>query len=267
MAIATTSFAHPNGPLPCFASPNDFTGDYNLGIYAVETTQRYVCGTRYTTWDGREFRYCKSTGALVTHLGCRFTGAGVIAITNSDTAAAIGDTSVHIPAATHDALTENQLAGGFVFIYRDGPVQTRGLIGNTVSAANALFEVYLDAPLAVAVAATSTTKFEVWDNPYKFMIQDNTPDGYGRIGPPAAAVSATGYYFWAQVTGPVNMAPQSTLTESNEASGLGFRGDGSVSALATCLGATVPNADTTQYLGYRMGGSYTNNGPLIYLQG
>jgi hypothetical protein len=260
------TFQYPNGPLPWFASPQDFTGDYNLGIYAVETTPRYICGAKYETWDGREFRYCKSAAALVTHLGCQFTSAGVIAITTAVTTAAIGDTKVVVPTATHAALAKDELAGGFIFIYLDGPCATRGIIGNEASASAAAITVYLDGPLAIAV--TTSSKFEIFHNPYKYMTQTGgAPDGFGWIGPPAAAVSASGMYFWAQRTGPVNMAPQSTITESNEAVGLAFRGDGSIEALATALGATIPGNDTSQYAGFRMGGSYTNNGPLICLTG
>lgn len=264
--MATRNFKYATSPIMDSGSPMDFNGT-SLGIYSVETTQRYVCGARHTTWDGREFVYCKSAAALVTHLGCQFTSAGVISITNAVTTAAIGDSKVVVPTATHSALAEDELAGGFIFIYYNGPVQTRGIIGNDVSASAAAITVYLEAPLAVAVTAT-TSKFEIFHNPYKYMTQTGgDPNAFGWIGPPAAAVSASGYYFWAQRKGPVNMAPQSTITESNEAVGLAFRGDGSLEAVGTAFTAVIPTNDTSQYAGFRMGGSYTNNGPLIYLTG
>ena len=51
--MSTNNFTLPNGPLKWISSPLDKTGDYNLGIYTDDTTQRFVYGTRFITWDGR----------------------------------------------------------------------------------------------------------------------------------------------------------------------------------------------------------------------
>lgn len=41
-----------------------------MGIYTVETTQRYVYGTRYITWDGRVYKYMGvTTGGGVSYHG------------------------------------------------------------------------------------------------------------------------------------------------------------------------------------------------------
>ena len=137
-------FTYPNTPMKFMSSPQDFTGIYNLGLYTVETTQRFVLGTTFTTWDSREFVYSKSSGACISGQGAKFGFSGYTAYTAFGVAASIGDTSVTVPAATHDALTEDYLAGGYICMFNgsDNNVQFRGIVGNEAVAANLAFIVF-----------------------------------------------------------------------------------------------------------------------------
>ena len=85
-------------------------------------------------------------------------------------------------------------------------------------------------------------------------------------GVPAVYVSAADLYFWCQTRGPCFVAPQATMI-NNEGVGAMFRHDGSLEAVATAIGGTVPDTDGTQYAGFRIIGSADGNGPLFMLQG
>ena len=226
-------------------------------------------GDRVVLPDGREFRYGKSSSALNTSEACHFADTGLVAYTAAVIAAAIGDTSVIVPAATHTAVTKDELKGGYVVIFgsvADGAdMMFRGILGNDASASAAALTLYLDGPLDVAIDTSSA--YEVYANPYGNLAHTTGAPSAGKIGPPAVYVSAASMYFWVQVKGPMHQNPQSTVID-NEGLGVNWRSDGSLDAVATALGGlTIPNDSTTQYAGYRMVGDYDNNGPLIMLQG
>jgi len=263
-------FQYECGPLDANALPLDFTTTYKLGLYAAETNQRFVLGTRYTTWDNREFVYCKSTGACISGQGAEFTSAGYISYTTITTAASVGDTKIHVPAATHAALTEDYLAGGYIFIYTQPGTNNngmfRGILGNDSAAENAGFYIYVDAPIDTAI--TTSMACEVYESPYG-ALQTGTMNYNPKAGVPAVAVSATGYYFWCQRRGPCWAAPQGGklgTTEGGYCGGL-WSDYGNVSDFATSLGVTVANGRGSQYAGYVMSGDADNIGPLLFLTG
>ncbi len=234
-------------------------------IYETSTVKstKYEIGDRVELDDGREYRYCLSTTALITVMGCHFVSPGIISYTAAVIPAAIGDSLVVVPAATHSALVVDELKGGYMIIFKAGVQQFRGIIGNVASAANAAVTVYLDGALDATV--TTSSAYEVYGNPYRYIEQSNSIT-HGRIGPPAVAVAASGQFVWVQVKGPIFLNPQATVI-NNEGVGVNFRHDGSIEAVATALGATVPDTATTQYAGYRMSGSASGNGPLVMLTG
>jgi len=240
--------------------------DYSF-VYETSTVKNpeWNLGDKMELPDGRIFRYSLSTGVLKTELACKFTDAGIVPYTAFTTAAALGATEITCPAATHVLQAEDQLRGGYVVILLSGAVQFRGIIGNDATAADVAFKIYLDGPLDTAV--TTSSAIEVYGNPYRFLNSNLDPNGNGFAGAPAVAVSAAAMYFWVQTNGPIFLNPQSTMTATNEATSGYFRHDGSLEALATALGATIPAFDTSQIAGYRMAGSYTGNGPLFMLQG
>ncbi len=262
----TTLLAHSVG----YVEGNEGGSSWGF-IYTTSLVKHpgYNLGDRVVLPDGREFRYCFSMAALNTSEACYFTQTGLIAYTAAVTAAAIGDVSVVVPAATHAVLTQDQLRGGYVVIFgsvSDGAdMMFRGITGNGASVANAAVTIFLDGPLDVAVDTSSA--FEVYKNPYAGLTHTaGSPNIGGRLGPPAVYVDAASKYFWAQVRGPMFQNPQSTVV-NNEGLGIMWRGDGSLESVAQSLGATVPDVNTTQYAGYRMVGDYSGNGPLIFLQG
>ncbi len=261
----TTMLAHTSGLVEGSA------GGSSWGfIYQTSTVQPsgYFVGDRVILPDGREFRLAKSSTVLNTSEACHFDQTGIIAYTAAVIAAAIGATTVVVPAATHAALATDELRGGYVTIFgsvSDGAdMMFRGIVGNSVSVANAAVTLYLDGPLDVAVDTSSA--YEVWQNPYQSLGHTTGSPTLGKVGPPAVYVDAADKYFWVQIRGPIFQNPQATLIE-NEGLGGNWRGDGSLDSVANALGATVPDVSTTQYAGYRMVGDAANNGPLFMLQG
>jgi len=242
----------------------------NAGYYdhiysrSLVRDQRWNVGDRFILPDGREFRYAKSNGECASGQACDFDQTGVQAYANASVAAAIGDTEVTVGAGTHSAIAKDDLRGAY-FISWPAALkdQFRGVVGNDASAENAAITVYLDGPLTEAL--TTSTGCEIYENPYASVVTGSNA-ALGKAGVPAVYIAAADTYFWVQTRGPRFVAPQSTVI-ANEGVGVMFRHDGSLEALATAIGGTVPDADGTQYAGHRMIGSYAGNGPLVNLTG
>jgi len=238
-------------------------------IYETSTVKHphYAIGDRIVLPDGREFRHAKSSNACSPNQGCEFTGTGYTSYTALGVAAAKGDKEMTIAAATHTALTADDLRGGYVTIFNDGDgyEEFRGIIGNDAAAANAAFKIYLDGPLSAAlVAATAAT--ETYENPYA-SLANGTNAARSIAGMPATYVSAADMYFWVQVKGPCWVPPQTSNVGENGGRGCFWRHDGSLEGAEVALGAlTVPAGDSSQYAGYCLAGEQANIGPLFNLQ-
>lgn len=260
----STGFQFNKGPLMNGASPRDFAlSTHEFGVHLAETTQRFVLGARYETWDGREYVYSKSAGACISGQGAEFTATGYTAYTAFGVAAAIGDISVTVPAATHAALTEDELAGGYITIF-DGStnnVQFRGIVGNESSILNVAFKVYLDEPLTETVTA-SPSACETYKSPYDGL-QTGTSASLAKAGLPAVKISAADVFFWVQKNGPNWAAPQSGITSWNR--GACWRHDGSLDTIDN--GVEDDTNVASQIAGYAMTGSADLIGPLFMLQG
>ena len=224
---------------------------------------KWNIGDRVVLPDGREFAYSKSSGVVASGQAAEFVATGAIPYTLLSVDAAIGDKQLSFVASTHDAIAKDALRGGYCVTWPAAlKDQTRGIIGNDVSAENAAITIYLDAPLSVAV--TTATAGEVYENPYANLI--NTGGGSSsraKAGIAATYVAATATYFWVQIRGFVFIAIQSDMI-TNKIGGY-FRHDGSVQTQVAV--ASLGGNDTTQYAGHRIIGDYDNNGPLFYLQG
>jgi len=240
-------------------------------LYEVSLVKNpnYNLGDRVVLPDGREFRYAKNAGsaALYAAHGCEFTYTGYTAYTAFAVSAAIGAREITIPAATHAALTEDELRGGYVIIFdgaSDYYTTTRGIIGNDAAAANALFKIRLDAAITYAITA-STSACEAYQNPYAALTvgADATKP---KAGVPASYVSASASYFWVQVKGITWAAPQGTDSDNGGVARV-WRHNGGLESLETAYAITVATADTSQYAGYCVSGSPGGNGPLFMLQG
>ena len=238
-------------------------------IYEASTTKNpnFDIGDRVILPGGREFVYAKSSAACGAGQGCEFTATGYTAYTAFAVAGSIGDMSVTVPAATHAALTLDELRGGYIIIYAatDDYCQFRGIVGNDAASANALFKVYLDGPLSYAVTA-STSACETFQNPYA-ALRKGTEYTYSIAGVPATYVSAANMYFFVQDKGPCRIAPTTSNVGENGGRGCFWRHNGALEGAEVALTATVPDADTSQYAGFCLEGSQAGNGPLFMLQG
>ncbi len=268
--MGSTNF--PFNPLPFHASPHDFAGDNNLGIYQNEATQRYVPGTRFTRWDGSVFKYGKSlTTALAPGLGA-FNDSAIVNIATSATIA-VGDRSSVIVAdatagvAADGVLVDKELVGGHWVTGHAGVTVQQRLIVDTdgigVTGVGGNITVFFDGPISDA----ATTPFtEVTLNPYRYLSIPTVDANYKSVmGVPAAPTTGT-YYCWIQSWGPCWMRPGGGDTSpgdtANDRTAV-FVGDGSVNFVN----------DTTLENGYQVAGfciDVTTNGtsalPLIMLQ-
>ena len=238
-------------------------------LYETSLTQdpEWWVGDRVILADGREYVYAKSAGQLYAAHGAAFTYTGLTSYTAFGTSHAAGSSEITVPAATHAALTKNELRGGYIIIFdgaSDYATCTRGIVGNEASAADAAITVYLDADITNAIVS-GTEACEVYRNPY-YAVGVASDAAYPIAGVPTTHVAATATFFWLQTKGMCWVAPQGTV-KNNEGVGCMWRHDGSLEAVATALTATVPDGDSTQYAGHRVAGSYDGNGPLFNLNG
>jgi hypothetical protein len=246
-------------------------GGYDF-IYETSTIRNpaYHPGDWVKLPDGREFTYAKSAGAITSNIGCSFTYTGYTAVTAFAVAAAIGDRSITIPAATHAALTEDELRNGYVVIglgYDTASVQFRGIIGNDASILNVAFKVYLDAPLTSAI--TTSIYCETYKNPYGALDQ-TAGVTIAKAGIAAVTVSATDKYFWVQTKGltwcssAANVGGAKTMSACWRHSGTL---DTAVKGICNATGDNGGDANVSdQIAGYCVTGSNTGNGPLFLLK-
>jgi hypothetical protein len=268
----SNQFQYPFNPITWQGSPHDYTGDNMLGQYTVETTQRYVYGTRFLTWDGRVFKYSLSSGECYTHrlnvffntISSDANGIDYSLLTNAQSA---GDREITLTNGS-TAVAEDYLAGGTAIIVptettTDREVMSRMIVGNEIAAASAECTIYLEAPLETAVTAAN----------YAYVM----PSGYNNIkylstvgtisfaGLAATAVTATGYNFWLQTYGPNNSAQQTTYVGKTAYYRMVYaRHDGTLDTQANTVesGGTVV---TDQIVGFGMDNNADNNGTTVWM--
>ena len=248
---------------------NAFGNSWDL-IYRQSTVidPGFAVGDHAVLPDGREFVYAKSVGACISGQGAEFTEAGYTVYTVFTTAAAVGDNEITVPAATHAALTEDELRGGYVCIF-DGSTnntQFRGIVGNAAVAADVAFVVQLDGNLTEAV--TTSSACETYQNPYA-ALQTGTMNYNPKAGVPAVKVTAANVYFWVQIRGFTWVAPQGGklgTTEGGYSGGL-WSDVGNISDYNTSIGVTVATGRGSQHAGFAVLGDADNIGPLFMLQG
>lgn len=239
-------------------------------LYRVSTVKdpQWNIGDEVEFGGGRKATYSLSTGAaqLYNSRGVSFSETGYTAYTSFGTSHAIGITEITVPAATHAALSVDELAGGYIIIFdgvSDYYTTTRMITGNGAADANAAFTIFLDAELSYAITG-STSACEVYKNPYGSIVVSTSRD-QSKAGLPLAQVPASASYFWLQTAGICWPIPQANLGNvGGKASGW-WHDVGNVSDGVTSLAVTVPNAKSTQYAGYVVAGSIAGNGPLFKL--
>jgi len=267
----STGLQYPCGPLGPNASPRDLTGAAYQGSYtAIETTQRFVFGTRMITWDGRVFKYCHSVGTLLSGFGAaNIAPYNIGAVLPA--AAAVGDREVLVTIASGDGyaadgvVAKDELAGAY-FISGNGEslVQNRLIESNTVVASGGgTSTVTLDAPIANAMTISSSY-CEIILNPYKYLSKGAYE--YNAFMCVPAVNAASTYNFWGQTWGPCWVTPggaDTTPGSSVDDRTAYFVGDGSVN-----YGTAIDEEKGYQLAGF---GIDTNSAsltaaPLLMLQ-
>ena len=265
----------PFNPIIWPARPHDFTGDTNLGYYAIEATQRYVWGTRGIDWEGKVFKYGRSKDTtLYSGYGAKNGAeADVSDLINSNTTIAIvaGDTSTTVTLSgtqgydSAGGLTEDELMGAHMVIGHGtaGTAETRTIMSNTALAAGGgTTIVTVDAPWAYGHAAGF---MELPMNPYGYLIRDT--EVCSTMGVPARSTGTSGLHVWIQTWGPCWVVPggvDPTPGNSADDRSVYFVGDGSVN------GGTSIDSDARghQLAGFILDSTEVGTGcmPLVMLQ-
>ena len=254
-------FQYNKGPLSAVeaSSPRDFAlSTYEYGVFAAgETTQRFVYGTRYITWDGRVYKYMGlTTGGCVSYHGVRNTLAAFTTWV-ATVAASIGDTDMLI---TDTGITEDQLAGGMIALYKstiDNTTQ-RHIIGNEATSGSTT-RIYLEGPLSAAMVAANDS-VEVFENPYR-LVSESTNEYSAWVGAPTITASS-GENIWAQTWGPCLISPGNTSLDdptTNERT-VYWWNNGTLAEAASNEATTA-----SQYAGYILNQGTGIAGPVIFL--
>lgn len=266
-------FILPFNPIIWPAVPHDYTGDYNLGYYATEATQRYVWGTRGMTWDGSVYRYSRAKDTLHAGRGA-WNSANIdesdMLDTNHTQTIEIGDTSVLFTVTTPDtwnaeAIAEDELAGAkYVVGHGAGATtETRTVIGNDAIAASTTgtIMIYVDAPFAIK----HTTGFnELPVNPYAYLWGPvNHSELIASVMGIPNVIAITGQNLWIQTWGLCFITPggaDSDIGSTVADRTVVFAGDGSVN------GADILTARSYQSAGFITDASQTGSMPMVMLQ-
>lgn len=231
----STGFQFNKGPLFDGGSPRDWAlSTHEFGPYADgETTQRYVYGTRYVTWDGRVFKYSRANGTLFTMWGAQNYNEWHVKWAALAADAGIGEVSVGVTIDADDGIlrttgadgagviAEDELAGGYIVFYQTGADLVRlncGIIGNAATTGAGTLTVYLDTPLPIAM--TTLSYVEILGSPFMNVITVN--NGYMSV----VGVATRGYTDlqngWLQTWGPICISPGATGQSGN---GVGSTGE------------------------------------------
>lgn len=250
-------FQYNKGPLFDGGSPRSWNlPTHELGVFATaETTQRFVYGTRWITWDGRVYKYMGlTTGGCVSYHGVANT---LEAFTGWTTAVAgsIGDTEYVI---TDTGITEDQLAGAMIALYKatiDNTTQ-RHIVGNDATLSTTT-RLYLEAGLTAAM--TTDDAVEVFENPYR-LVSEATNTLAAWMGVPTVT-AASGYNVWSQTWGPCLISPGNTSLDdpAAEERTVFWWNNGTIQEEA----GDVTTA--SQYAGYILNAGTGIAGPQIFL--
>lgn len=206
-------FTLPHRPIYDGGEPHDYTivgGDHGLtlGIRAIETTQRYIYGTRHITWDGRVFKYGNAVASVYSYHGACAAEDAALSWTTNAVATYAGDRSCTVAVGSREV---DDLAGGYLMINDHSSTDTTwlfGIIGNEASVGTTTI-IYLDG--VIPVALTTDDDFEVFENPYR-KLNEATNSYAAWMGVPAQSAGA-GYKFWIQTWGPAYISPGADIDD------------------------------------------------------
>lgn len=266
--------AYATMPLPVGSQPKDYSGDYNLGFYAVETTQRYIYGSRAMTWDGKVFKYSHAVAAVKSGWGAFNTVDvdGLISVVLPN-AVAIGDTEWTITVASGDGyakdgvVAKDELVGGYVVAgHGEDKVMNRTIVANTaVASGGGTSVITVDGPATQAMTAT-TSYSEVVLNPYRYLAVAPNESTYESVMCVPAAAAGAGYNFWGQTWGPCWVIPGGGDASPGDTANdrtMYFVGDGSVNG-----GYALTTESGYQLAGFIIDSTKSGTGcmPLLMLQ-
>lgn len=206
---------------------------YDLGIYAIDTVQRFRFGTRYLTDDGRVFKFGKAGGTLNPDLGCHSYVAQHVAYATVAASTAVGvidfkiDVAASDGAAASGVIAVDELQGGYVIIFpHSSNSMHRYIEGNTVVASGGgEMTLTVDAPLNIATVV-DVTHAECMASPYSD-VRNLTTGLRSVIGIPTVPATAS-TYTWLQTWGPCWVAPQGEVGDAAHDAQVVFRHDGSI---------------------------------------
>lgn len=240
LGISTMITTLGHGPFSDSSQAKDFTSTaLDLSLGSVTTTQKYLYGTRYITWDGRVFKYSHSVGTLYAGYGAANILFGTTSqLINSVTPAAYAanDTKILVTVASTEGyagdgvVAENELAGGYIVFGHGSATTTEShmIMHNTaVASGGGATWVTLDYPVIVAHAAGVAC--ECPGNPYRYLSKGNYEYNAFMCVPITAASS--GYDFWGQTWGPCWCVPGGSDSSPGDTANdrtAYFVGDGSV---------------------------------------
>lgn len=235
-------------------------GGERVEIYNADSTQLYPLGTRLQV-DDRVFRYaCAGTNGVKAGYGAFYKVSLAVTYESAGAASVVGDRTMTIT----EALTLNQLAGGYVVMGHNSAAttQNRRIISNT--AGDTTCTITLDGPIAVA----GTHAVEIIPSIYGDLQQTASQEYDGVAGVPARTATDD-QYFWVQTWGPCWIVPGGGGTPGSTVAerAVYFVGDGSINGRAG-MAAESTEAHGRQYAGYiiQTDSSGAGGPPFIMLQ-
>ncbi|MCK9597495.1 MAG: hypothetical protein M0R06_00565 [Sphaerochaeta sp.] len=253
--------------------------------YGVDTVQKYPVGTILRR-GFKTFVYCYAGGDVHTEVMAyksKKTNTCAVAPTQKTAAeqaaaypgetlasGAVGSRYVALTIDTtigHLAtgqLWANELAGGEIVIGNGSGQhpQRRTVVSHPALAATGTLVVKLDAPLARAVTAATTT-IENMESPFTYMKADNSGGEYVSYLGVATEEAVSGEWFWLQTYGPAWITSNGNTCDSALDRMIAVVGDGSVRSVTD---VTVENG--TQVIGFAWdtSSSGSSNAPMVFLQ-
>lgn len=252
----STIYPFNKGPLFDGGSPRSLNlPTHEFGIYNAETTQRYMLGTRFITWDGRVYKYGLASATLSCQRGAGQPLRQVIMYNNVTVAPAIGDYVVTLDVATTDAdgsgnILEDAMAGGYVVVFDNSNSDhgyTRAIVGNTAVATGST-DIVLDLDMPWHFLLTTDDNGEAMSSPY-YGLQTGAMDYSGKVCVPVVE-AVDGEFFWGQTWGPKFVEPQVNLGAGFMQTGAVFRGDGTVDNANNNSQGGVTYTDYAQVAGF-----------------
>lgn len=255
----------PYRPLDWAASPHDFSGDNQLGIYAEETTQRFIPGIRFTRWDGSVFKYSRLKGTSRPSRGI-FNGAGVTNIAvDATNNPAVGSRTLTFDLGGDDGyggggVAENELVGAYIITgHGESKEQSRLIMENTAAAISTSITVTIDGPWSDTMTTDTTPWTEITLNPYNYLKMD-LGDISSCMGVPCC-IATTGYYIWIQSFGPCYMDAHYQIGNGAKERSVYVQANGSV-----LDGSQINIEDGQQMIGHILDQSDSGVTPWVMLQ-